>query len=109
MFVKSAPHAAFVPKSSHPFTNEKRAISLKHQNRVSIDFKRPLPSSSRNKYLLVIVDEYSRFPFAFPCPNMYSSTVINCLEKVFSLCGTPQFVHSDNAPLFSSGSIKEFL
>ena len=40
---------------------------------------------------------------------MYSSTVINCLEKLFSLCGMPQFVHSDNAPSFSSGSIKEFL
>ena len=40
---------------------------------------------------------------------MYSSTVISCLEKLFSLCGTPQFVHSDNAPSFSSGSIKEFL
>ena len=77
--------------------------------RISIDFKGPLPSSSRNKYLLVIIDEYSRFSFAFPCPNMYSSTVISCLEKLFSLCGTPQFVHSDNAPSFSSGSIKEFL
>ena len=40
---------------------------------------------------------------------MHSSTVINCLEKLFSLCGTPEFVHSDNAPSFSSGSIKEFL
>ena len=77
--------------------------------RINIDFKGPLPSSSRNKYLLVIIDEYLRFLFAFPCPNMYSSTVISCLEKLFSLCGTPQFVHSDNAPSFSSGSIKEFL
>ena len=51
--------------------------------RISIDFKGPLPSSSRNKYLLVMIDEYSRFPFAFPCPNMYSSTVISCLEKFF--------------------------
>ena len=35
MSVKSAPHAAFVPNSSHPFTNEKRVISLKHQNHSS--------------------------------------------------------------------------
>ena len=40
---------------------------------------------------------------------MYSSTVISCLEKLFSLCEMPQFVHSDNAPSFLSGSIKEFL
>ena len=49
------------------------------------------------------------FPFAFLCPNMYFSTVISCLEKLFSLCGMPKFVHSDNAPSFSSGSIQEFL
>ena len=63
--------------------------------RINVDFKGPLSSSSRNKYLLVIIDEYSRFLFAFPCPNMYFSTVINCLEKLFSLCGTPQFLHSE--------------
>ena len=46
--------------------------------RISLDFKGPLQSASSNKYLLVIIDEYSRFPFAFPCPDN-SSTVINCL------------------------------
>ena len=34
--------------------------------RISIDFKGPLPSSSVNKYLLIVFDEYCRFPFAFP-------------------------------------------
>ena len=57
----------------------------------------------------MVIDEYSRFPFAFPCPDMYSSTVINCLNKLFSLCGMPQSVHSDNAKSFSSVSLKEFL
>ena len=60
--------------------------------RISLDFKGPLQSSSSNKYLLVVIDEYSRFPFAFPSPDTYSSTVINCLNKLFSLCGMPQYV-----------------
>ena len=36
---------------------------------------------------------------------------LNCnqLSKKTFLCGMPQFVHSDNAPSFLSGSIKEFL
>jgi len=34
--------------------------------RISIDFKGPLTTSHRgNKYLLIVVDEYSCFPFAF--------------------------------------------
>ncbi|MGL4483015.1 MAG: RNase H-like domain-containing protein, partial [Lactococcus garvieae] len=38
--------------------------------RLSMDFKGPLPSSTRNNYLLTIVDEYSRFPFAFACADI---------------------------------------
>ena len=53
--------------------------------RLSIDFKGPLPSSSNNKYLFIVVDEYSRFPFAFPCKEMTPSVVINCLDKLFSV------------------------
>jgi len=32
----------------------------------------PFPSSTKNRYLLTIVDEYSRFPFAFPCASVDS-------------------------------------
>ena len=63
--------------------------------RWSIDFKGPLRSSSQNTYMLTIVDEYSRFPFAFPCPNTTSATVMKCLDKMFVLCGTPSYIHSD--------------
>ena len=44
--------------------------------RLSVDFKGPLPTTSTNKYLLTIVDEYSRFPFAFPCKDMLVPTII---------------------------------
>ena len=64
--------------------------------RLGIDFKGPLPSATRNTYMLTIVDEYSRFPFVFPCPNMHTKTVIKCLEAVFSLCGMPSFIHLYN-------------
>ena len=46
--------------------------------RLSIDFKDPLPSS-KNKYLLTVVDKYSGFSFTFACSNIVSQTVINCL------------------------------
>ena len=46
--------------------------------RLSVDFKGPLPSSSHNRYLLTVVDEYSRFPFAFPCADVAAATVNTC-------------------------------
>lgn len=77
--------------------------------RLSMDFKGPLPSVTHNKYLLVIIDEYSRFPFAFPCPDMNSKTVIECLRKLFDLFGTPAYIHSDRGTPFMSIEMKTFL
>ena len=77
--------------------------------RLAIDFKEPLPSSSRNFYILVVVDEFSRFPFCFPCHNMSSQTVINCLDRLLTLCGIPGCIHSDNATTFVSAEFKSYL
>lgn len=77
--------------------------------RLSIDFKGPLPSNSKNHYLLTIVDEYSRFPFAFPSSDMTSSTVIKHLSELFSVFGLPSYIHSDRGSSFISQDIKSFL
>jgi len=74
--------------------------------RLSLDFKGPVPSIRGNAYLLIVIDEYSRFPFAFPCKDMTVSTVIRCLDEPFTLFGTASFIHSDNGPAFTSA---EFL
>ena len=77
--------------------------------RLSMDFKGPLPSSSRNTYILTIVDEYSCFPFAYPCPNMNSTTVMKCLDQLFTLCGYPRYIHSDRGASFLSQELKNYL
>ena len=77
--------------------------------RISIDFKGPLPSSSVNKYLLIVVDEYSCFAFAFPCKDMTTWTVTQCLDQLFTICRTPSFVHSDNSPSFCFHEFKTYL
>ena len=77
--------------------------------RLSIDFKGPLPSASRNKYILTMTDEFTRFPFAFPCPDMTSATVISRFCQVFSMFGMPAYVHSDRGPSFMSEELKTFL
>ncbi|XP_026315169.1 uncharacterized protein K02A2.6-like [Hyposmocoma kahamanoa] len=77
--------------------------------RLSIDFKGPVPSNTRNKYILTVIDEYSRFPFAFPCPDMNSSTVIKHLNEIFMLFGMPSYLHSDRGTCFISTEVKNFL
>ena len=35
--------------------------------RLSRDLKNPLPPTTKNHYLLIVVDEFSIFPFVFSC------------------------------------------
>ena len=77
--------------------------------RLSVDFKGPLPSNNKNIYLLDIIDEYSRFPFAFPCPDTKSSTVISCFNQLFSMFGMPSFIHTDQGSAFMSHELKQYL
>ena len=77
--------------------------------RLSIDFKGPVPSCTRNRYLLVVVDEYSRFPFIFPCKDMTAPTVIKCLQEIFAMFGMAGYIHSDNGPSLVSKELREAL
>ena len=76
--------------------------------RLNTDFKGRLPSSNKNEYMLTI-DEFSRFPFVFPCQDVNSSTVIKCLCQLFCLFGMPSYVHSDRGPSLISQELKHFL
>ena len=77
--------------------------------RLNIDFKGPLPSNNKNVYFLNVIDEYSRFPFVFPCPDMTAGTVIKCLTLLFTVFGMPAFVHSDRGPSLVSQELRAFL
>jgi len=77
--------------------------------RLNLDFKGPLPSTNRNRYLLTVVDEFSRFPFAFPCSDLSAVTVIHHLTNLFSIFGVPSFIHSDRGTAFMSAELKTFL
>ena len=90
-------------------TNPPLIEATKPLDRISIDFKGPLPSSTKNKYFLTVIDEYSRFPFVFPCSDMESSTMIRCLTDIFSVFGIAGFVHSDNGPSLISSELRYFL
>jgi transposase InsO family protein/uncharacterized protein YqgQ len=77
--------------------------------RLNLDFKGPLPSINQNVYFLNVVDEFSRFPFVFPCADVSAKTVIKCLVSLFSIFGLPSYVHSDRGSAFMSRELLQFL
>ena len=42
-----------------------------------------VPTTNSNAFLLTIIDEFSRFPFAFPCKDTSAATFIECLTTLF--------------------------
>ena len=92
------------------FIKDKQVLIKASQpwERVSMDFKRPL-RSTKNRYLLVLIDEFSRFPFAFPCRDLSTKTVISCISILFSLFGFPAYIHSDRGSSFMSREINTYL
>ena len=61
---------------------------------VSVDFA----EISNKKYLLLITDDYSRYPVEGIVISTSATTVIPKLDKVFSEFGVPDVVRTDNAP-----------
>ena len=76
--------------------------------RLNVDFKGTLPSNNKNNYFLNIIDEYSRFSFVFPCPDMTTSTIIKCLTTLFAVFGMAAYIHSDRGPSLVSQELHKF-
>ena len=91
------PGPSHLIKASQPF------------ERLSLDFKGPLPTNNQNKFMLSITDEYSRLPFAFPCKDVSAQSIIECLCQLFSIFGMPAFIRSDRGSGFMSTQFKAFL
>ena len=77
--------------------------------KISVDFVGPKKSSTANHYLFVVIDEFSRFPFAFPIPRITTEVAIDVLSRLFSLFGPCESVHSDRGTQFESAAFRDFL
>ena len=77
--------------------------------RVAVDILGPLPeTASRNKYILVIGDYFSKWTEAFAIPNQEAQTVAKVLvEGWVCRLGAPRTVHTDQGRNFESILFKE--
>lgn len=70
---------------------------------VSIDF-----AHVEGETLLLLVDDYSRFPFVEPVSSTSASAVIPKLDQLLATFGTPKIVRSDNGPPFNGEEFAKF-
>ncbi|XP_053605087.1 uncharacterized protein K02A2.6-like [Plodia interpunctella] len=93
-------HRHMPPKSTHEWITPVRPWS-----RVHIDFAGPF----QNKYFLILVDAYSRWPEIFMVNNTTSATVIRHLRLTFATHGLCEVLVSDNGTSFVSAEMEDFL
>ena len=96
---------ACVASTQRPEPIESGVLPSEPGNEVSVDFLSGLPT---NDYLLVVMDDYSRFPEVEIVGSTSAKTVIPKLDLIFTHQGIPVVVKSDNGPPFNSDDFRNF-
>ena len=66
-------------------------------------------ASKKHKYLLTMVDHFSKFEWVRCISDKASHTVIKALKSCLATHHKPQMIQSDNGPEFTSREFKNFL
>jgi len=74
-------------------------------SQISANFLGPLPSG---EYLLVLYDEYSRFPVVKSITSTSAVTVVPVLDRILTLLGKSDQLKPDNRPPWSSIELKKY-
>ena len=74
--------------------------------KLHLDFKGPLPGG---KYLLVVIDRYSRYPEVEIITSTNIITVVRKLNKIFASHGIPEVLITDNGPPFNSKDFEQYM
>ena len=79
-------------------------VGHRPMERLSMDIMGPLPVTSGGyKYVLVVVDHFTKWIEAFPLKDTKEETVARILvEQIFCRFGIPAWLHSDGGPQMAS-------
>lgn len=112
-YVKTCEHCQV---GKHPNQSTRVPIGLQKVvdgpwDSISVDFLGPFPRSKRqNKYLFVVVDNFSKWCLLKPMRQADSKSVINFLEnEVFLVYGVPSKIICDNGSQFASKSFRDMM
>ena len=65
---------------------------------------RPAPSGHDNKFILVLIDAFSRWVELFPTKATNALELASCMIQHFGRFGTPEVVHTDRGTAFHRGT-----
>lgn len=93
-------------KAGYLYPIEKKYIPF---HTLHIDHLRPfVKSRTRNSYILIVVDAFTKYLFAKPVKDTKTKNVIKILENIFNDFGVPARIISDRGSSFTSSQFKDF-
>eukprot|EP01084_Bolivina_argentea_P174983 303062_1 len=64
---------------------------------ISVDIVGPLPTShSMNRYIVTMIDKFSRYCMLIPVPDVRSITICKAIDRWITTFGPPKSILSDN-------------
>jgi predicted aspartyl protease len=96
-----------------PQTRSRGALKLYNigapWERIALDIAGPFPITDKgNRYILVVMDYFSKWPEVFALPNQEATTIARKLvDDIFSRFGLPLEIHSDQGRNFESNVFQE--
>ena len=108
--VEETVRACIPCQASYPGPNKREPICQtplpsEPWSEIALDFAGPFPSG---QYLLVAIDEYSRFPEVEIISSTAAKVVIPKLNSIFVRQGFPNIVKTDNGPPFQGTEFAEY-
>ena len=82
-------------------------MTTKPMDEVSIDVIGPLPPDANNSnFIIVVVDNFSKFLFAEPRPDTTAESAASFLHKLGGMVGWPRALRYDNCSQFDNHLIR---
>ena len=109
-YVKNCITCAITKKGRNPkYGKMKLFPATRPFQQVSIDIVGPLPMDEHeNRYIVTMVDSFSRYCMFVPIVNVGTMEVIKALEGWHKVFGAPKSILSDNGPQFISQLFSEY-
>ena len=94
---------------THPAGGQQRLYAGRPWQKVAVDLVGPMPETSRgNKWILVLMDHFTRWQDAIALPDATAPVVATALDKkVFCYLGLPEQIHTDQGAQFESALMAE--
>ena len=110
-FIEQCPQCQFMKVAKHHIHGATRPYNMsvdKPMERINIDTIGPLPADEHgNRYIMVIVDVFSRFMELEAIPDLSAETAAASIVRFIGRYGTPGEILTDNGTQYNNKLLKE--